>query len=94
MKKWATCLCALSLFISAACVSLAEGLSPVAVSTGDYVGKSKAEITEKLISRGYKVKEFQYEGDLIDAEVDINGVPYEIHVNKNSGNIVGIEKDD
>lgn len=93
--KWpALCLCAFSFFIFATCLSLAGGTGPGAVSTGDYLGKSKADITKTLVSRGYEVEEFENAGGLIDVEAAINGVPFEIHVDLNSGSIVGIEEDD
>ena len=58
---------------------------------GDYVGKSTAEITESLVQRGYKFREFDREdSSLLEAEVVRNGKPYEIFADPRTGKIVKI----
>ena len=61
---------------------------------GDYVGKTRAEITQSLEQQGYKVREFEREGGLLEVEATRDGKRDEIHVDPQSGRIVGIEPDD
>jgi hypothetical protein len=83
-----------SFFVVAACLSLASGLGLGAVSTGIYLGKTKAEISKNLEMQGYEVEEFEEEAGLIEVEAAIDGVSYEIHVDPKSGTIVSSEEDD
>jgi hypothetical protein len=84
----------ISFFAFVACVSLAGGTGLGAVSTGDYLGKTKAEIAKSLETQGYEVEEFEKEDGLIEVEAAIDGVSYEIHVDPKTGEIVSFEEDD
>ena len=94
MNRSALGLFAFSVLIFAACLNQAGGLAAGAVSSGHYLGKTKAEIAEALKRQGYEVEGFENEGGLIEVEAAFNGVSYEIHVDQNSGIVVEIEKDD
>ena len=64
-----------------------------ALSSGDYVGKTAAEITKSLEQQGYKVNEIESEDDLLEAKADIDGKPYEIYTDPRTGKIVEIKED-
>jgi hypothetical protein len=76
---------------AAATVPLAilPGRASAEPSIGDYVGKTNAEITKTLIRQGYRFREFnREESNLLEAEVVLNGNPYEIFVDPDTGRIV------
>ena len=66
----------------------------VALSTGDYVGKTETEITKSLEQQGYKVNEIEREEGNLEADVVLDGKPYEIYTDPRTGKIVEIEEGD
>ena len=78
----------------AACLTLAIGSGLADISDGDYLGKSKDEIKQTLESQGYKVKEIDRERGLYEIDTVIDGKPYEIKVDPESGKVVNVEEDD
>ena len=75
-------------------LALPAGVASAAVSTGDYVGKSKTMIARSLKREGYKVLEFETESGLIEVEVTYRGKQYEIVISPKTGRILGIGIDD
>ena len=73
-----------------AALALPAGLAFAAASEGDYVGKTTAEITKALEQQGYKISEIEREGRNIEAEVILDGKPYEIYTDRRTGQIVKI----
>ena len=61
-----------------------------ALSSGEYVGKTAAEITESLKKHGYDIREIDREGDILEAEVILDGKLYEISADSRTGKIVEI----
>lgn len=94
MKKPAFPLRAASFIALAVCFSMAWPPGLGAVSMGDYLGKTRAEIAKNIEAQGYEVEEFETENGLIEVEAAIDGKSYEIHVDPESGEIVRMEKDD
>ncbi len=78
----------------AAAFALPTGPAFAASSIGDYVGKTAAEITKNLEQQGYKVGEFEREDGNLEAKVVLDGKPYEIYTDPQTGKIVEIEEDD
>ena len=80
----------------AAMLALPAGPTVAAVLSGDYVGKTHAEITKTLEMKGYKVEEVDQEDEILEAEVTLDGKLYEISTDSRTGKIVEIvegEKD-
>ena len=59
-------------FVTAACLSLSAGSSIGAALTGDYLGKTEAEIAQNLAEKGYEVDDLQ--GVEEDPFSDINEI--------------------
>lgn len=76
---------ALGLFVSAAAA---------AVMSGDYVGKTKAEIAESLEQQGYEVRKVEEEDGNLEAYAVLDRQRFEIYVDPQTGNVVKIEQDD
>ena len=62
--------------------------SAFALSSGDYVGKTKAELTQSLKKQGYKIIEVERESDLLEAEISRDGKVYEISADIHTGKVV------
>lgn len=82
-----------ALALTTAIVSL-PALGYAAVSVGETLGTSEAEIRANLEAAGYTVTEFERENGEIEVEVMIDGVEQEIVVAANSGKILEIELED
>ena len=83
-----------SMAVAAALALPAGPAFAAALSSGDYVGKTAAEITESLEQQGYKVREIEREEGNLEAKVVLDGKPYEIYADPRSGKIIEIEEDD
>lgn len=77
-------------FAVAAMLALPAGSALAAVMSGDYVGKTEAEITKTLEMKGYKVGEVDKENEILEAEVTLDGKQYEISADSRTGKIVEI----
>ena len=77
---------ALMVFFAGAAVAV----SSLAISSGDYVGKTEAEITASLEKHGYKIVEFDREGDILEAEFSHNGELFEVSADSRTGKVVDI----
>ena len=62
----------------------------VALSTGEYVGKNEAEITESLKKQGYEVREVEKEGDVWEAEIVRDGKLWEISADPSTGRLIEV----
>ena len=78
---------------AAATISLSASSASAAVVAGDYLGKTKAEITKTLKEKGYKVLEVLKDDDEWEMEASIDKVVYEIKSDVKSGKVLEIEKD-
>ncbi len=76
--------------VAAAALMVLLAGAAVALSTGDYIGKTEAEITESLKKQGYEVLEVDREGDLLEAEIVRDGKEYEISADSHTGKVVEI----
>ncbi len=82
------------------CSAVAAAMTLFAVPTfaaavsGDYVGKTPTEITKSLELQGYKVIEIDEEDGKLEAEVELDGKPYEIFADPQTGKIVEILEED
>ena len=74
----------------AVALALPAGSTFAAASNGDYVGKTAAEIAATLKQQGYKVREIEREGGYLEAEVVLDGRPYQIYTDRRTGQIVEI----
>ena len=82
-----------------ACAALVAALAlpagsalAAAVSIGDFVGKTAAEMTASLEQQGYKVGEIEMEDGNLEAKVVLDGKPFEIYADPRTGQIVEIEE--
>ncbi len=75
----------LGLFVSAAAA---------AVMSGDYVGKTKADIAASLEQQGYEVRRLEEEDGNLEAYAVRDRQRFEIYVDPQTGNVVKIEQDD
>ena len=78
---------------AAATISLSANSAVAAVANGDYLGKTKAEITKTLKEQGYKVLEVLKDDDEWEMEVSLGKQGYEIKSDVKTGKILEIEKD-
>ena len=74
----------------ASAIALASGPAFAAVKIGDYIGKTEKEITASLEKQGFKIKEIDREGDLLEAEVTHGGKLFEVQADSKTGKIVEI----
>jgi hypothetical protein len=82
-----------ALFVAAA-VTLSAGSAFAALASGDYVGKTEAEITKSLEQQGYEVEEVAEEDGKLEAEVSLDGKPFEIFTDPQTGKVVEIIEGD
>ena len=73
---------------------LAPVIAFAAVSVGDSLGTSDADIRAKLEAAGYTVNEIEREDGEIEVEAVRDGLPVEIEIASDTGMIVEIEVDD
>ena len=77
----------------AASVSLSASPASAAAKAGDYIGKTKAEITKMLKEMGYKVNEVVKDDDEWEMEVMLGKKEFEIKSSVKSGKVLEIEED-
>ncbi|MEM8729700.1 MAG: PepSY domain-containing protein [Pseudomonadota bacterium] len=65
-----------------------------AVSTGETLGTTEAEIRATLEASGYVIQEIEVEGDEIEVEATLDGAAYEIELSAATGEILEIEAED
>jgi uncharacterized membrane protein YkoI len=78
----------------AAALGLFAGSAAAAVMSGDYVGKTKAEIAASLEQQGYDVRKVETEDGNLEAYAVLDRQRFEIYVDPRTGNVVKIEQDD
>ena len=76
--------------MAAAAMMMLFAAPAVAFSTGDYIGKTEAEITKSLKTQGYKIIEIDREGELLEAEIARDGKDFEISADSRTGKVVEI----
>ena len=74
--------------VAAAALMMVFANAAVALSSGDYVGKTKAELTESLKKQGYKIIEVERESDVLEAEISRDGKVYEVSADIATGKVV------
>lgn len=70
------------------------GAAIAAVSEGDMLGTTEADVQAALEAQGYVVTEIELENDEIEAEVTLDGAAFEIEVAVATGMVLEIEADD
>jgi len=80
--------------LSIAALFAAPAVAFAAVSVGDTIGTTEAEIRANLESKGYVINEIEFEDDEIEVEVIYEGQEFEIELAVNNGTIVEIELED
>ena len=93
MTKFALARNAVVATTTAAALALFASAATAAVVTGDYVGKSKAEIAQSLEQQGYEVRKVETEDGYLEAYALVDRKRFEIYVDPQSGNVVKIEQD-
>jgi hypothetical protein len=76
--------------MAAAAMMVLFAVPAVAFSTGDYIGKTVAEITVSLKKQGYKIIEIDREGEILEAEIARDGKEFEISADSRTGKVVEI----
>ncbi len=77
-----------------ATATLVPSIALAAVSLGDTVGTTEAEIRAGLVAAGYTIEEIEIEADEIEAEVTLDGQALEIEISPQNGTVVAIEATD
>ena len=80
--------------IAGAALLVVSTQAQAAVTVGDVVGKTEAEVRTQLEAAGYTVNEIEVERDEIEAEVTLDGVALEIEIDPTSGAVTEVEADD
>lgn len=80
--------------LSIAALIAAPAVAFAAVSVGDVIGTTEAEIRANLESEGYVITEIEFEDDEIEVEVIYEGKELEIELAVDTGAIVEIELED
>ncbi len=70
------------------------GLALAAVSVGDQLGTTEAEIRAALTAQGYEITEFEIEDDEIEVEAAFNGEMLELEIAPDTGLVIEIEAED
>ena len=78
--------------LAAALVLSANLAGAAAVSNGDYIGKTEAEMSANLEQQGYEVLRTETEDGNLEAEAVLEGKTYEIYADPRTGQIVEIEE--
>lgn len=83
-----------SLTALSAAVVIVPALALAAISKGDVVGTTEAEVTARLTEQGYTVREIEMEDAEFEAEVVMNGEAFEITIDSETGQVTDIEIED
>lgn len=70
------------------------GAALAAVSEGDVLGTTEADVRAALEAQGYVVTGIELEDDEIEADVTLDGAAFEIEVAVATGMVLEIEADD
>ncbi|MDP6952112.1 MAG: PepSY domain-containing protein [Alphaproteobacteria bacterium] len=81
-------------FMISTAIALYAGAAAATVMSGDYVGKTKAEIAANLEQHGYEVRKVEDEDGELEAYAILDRQRFEIYVDPQTGNVVKIERDD
>jgi len=68
--------------------------APTGIKVGDVLGTSSEQVRGALVARGFTVTEIEVEDGEIEAEIKQAGVSFELDIDKETGVVTEIEKDD
>lgn len=80
--------------LSATGLIASMGVALAAVSLGDNLGTTEADIRSALTSQGYTVEEFETEDGKLEAEVMKDGQEMEVVIDAKSGLVLELEQED
>ena len=69
-------------------------MTALALTAGDTLGTSEADIRAALVAEGYEVLEFETEDDEIEVEVSRDGQVFEIELSADTGTVLEVELED
>jgi hypothetical protein len=78
----------------AAALIIAPTAALADLSQGDVLGTTEEEIGVALENRGYVVEEIEFDGDVIEVDIAVNGDAMEIEVDAATGQVLSVEGDD